>query len=226
MTATLDRPANVASNLRDRVVAQLAECKAQPQANELTVTVAGNTYTLRPLGAWCLDHPEIVRLIADSRRRNQIAYPVIFNVTYAGTLAWIKKRVIDDPERILYGVFNDDGCMVAHAGLATFDWAAGDVEIDNVMRCDDMAPKGLMTHVTNALVQQAYTALGMASVSLRVFGDNHRAIKLYLQCGFQPVESIPVTCVFSDTGLTWQPQGSFVSGQTYRIFLRMKHDKR
>ena len=59
--------------------------------------------------------------------------------------------------------------------------------------------------------------LGLPSVSLRVFGDNHLAIKLYLQCGFQPVESIPVTCVFSDTGLTWQPQESFVSGQTYRI---------
>jgi RimJ/RimL family protein N-acetyltransferase len=164
--------------------------------------------------------------MADSRRRNQIAFPAIFNVTYAGTLAWFKKRVIEDPERILYGVFNAEGCMVAHAGLATFDWSAADVEIDNVMRCDDTAPKGLMTQVTNALVQHAYRTLGLASVSLRVFGDNHRAIKLYMQCGFQPVESIPLTCVFNDTGLSWQHQDNFVSGQTFRIFLRMKHDQR
>ena len=226
MTATLERSTNVASNLRDRVIAQLAVCKAKPQASELTVGVAGQTYTLRPLGAWCLDHPEIVRLIADSRRRNQIAFPAIFNVTYAGTLAWFKKRVIEDPERILFGVFNADGCMVAHAGLATFDWGANDVEIDNVMRCDDTAPKGLMTHVTNALVRHAYDTLGLTSVSLRVFGDNHRAIKLYMQCGFRPVESIPLTCVFNESGLSWQQQDNFASGQTFRIFLRMKHDKR
>jgi RimJ/RimL family protein N-acetyltransferase len=226
MTATLERPSKIASALKEDVVAQIAECKAKPQANGLTVTVAGNAYTLRPLGTWCLDHPEIVRLIADSRRRNQIAFPAIFNVTYAGTLAWFKKRVIEDPERILYGVFNADGCMVAHAGLATFDWAARDVEIDNVMRCDDAAPRGLMTHVTNVLVQHAYEALGLKSVSLRVFGDNHRAIKLYMQCGFVPVESIPLTCVFNDAGLTWQQQDQFTSGQTFRIFLRMKHDQR
>jgi RimJ/RimL family protein N-acetyltransferase len=226
MTATLERSTSSTSVLKNRILAQLAECKAKPQANELTITAAGQNYTLRPLGAWCLEHPEIVRLIADSRRRNQIAFPAIFNVTYAGTLAWFKKRVIEDPERILYGVFNADGCMVAHAGLATFDWTAGDGEIDNVMRCDDTAPKGLMTHVTNALVQHAYETLGLNSVSLRVFGDNHRAIKLYMQCGFVPVESIPLTCVFNDAGLSWQQQDQFTSDQTFRIFLRMKHEQR
>jgi RimJ/RimL family protein N-acetyltransferase len=226
MAATLERPSTAQCELKDRIVAELAECKANSQANELTVSTAGQTYMLRPLGAWCLAQPEIVRLIADSRRRNQIAFPAIFNVTYAGTLAWFKKRVIEDPERILYGVFNTDGCMVAHAGLATFDWSAADGEIDNVMRCDDTAPKGLMTHVTNALVQHAYDSLGLTSVSLRVFGDNHRAIKLYMQCGFKPVESIPLTCVFNDAGLSWQQQDQFASGQTFRIFLRMKHDKR
>ena len=226
MTATLERPKSISNALQDRVIAQLAACKANPQANELAAAIAGSVYTLRPLGAWCLDSPEIVRLIADSRRRNQIAFPAIFNVTYAGTLAWFKKRVIEDPERILYGVFNADGCMVAHAGLATFDWTAGDGEIDNVMRCDDTAPKGLMTHVTNALVQHAYESLGLKSVSLRVFGDNHRAIKLYMQCGFVPVESIPLTCVFNEAGLSWQQQDHFVSGLTFRIFLRMKHEQR
>jgi RimJ/RimL family protein N-acetyltransferase len=226
MTATLERPRVASSDLKDRVIAELARCKAKPQANGLTVSAAGQSFELRPLGEWCLAQPEIVRLIADARRRNQIAFPAIFNVTYTGTLAWFKKRVIEDPERILYGVFNAEGCMVAHAGLATFDWSAGDVEIDNVMRCDDTAPKGLMTHVTNTLVQHAYHALGLTSVSLRVFGDNHRAIKLYMQCGFQPVESIPLTCVFNDTGLSWQHQDNFESGQTFRIFLRMKHDQR
>jgi RimJ/RimL family protein N-acetyltransferase len=226
MTATLQRPLNVQSALRDRVVRQIADWKSNPEANELSIGVAGETYSLRPLGAWCLQQPEIIRLIADSRRRHQIGFPVIFNVTYSGTLAWTKKRVIEDAERILYGVFNTDGCMVAHAGLATFDWSVADVEIDNVMRCDETAPKGLMTEITKSLVQHAYQNLGLSSVSLRVFGDNHRAIKLYMQCGFQPIESIPLTCVFNETGLSWQPQDSFESGKTFRIFLRMKHDKR
>jgi len=223
MAATLERSPVATSEYQRRVVAIFAACKANPRAHEFALNIPDYPCVLRPLGTWCLGQPEIIRLIADSRQRNQIAFPAIFNVTFAGTLAWFKKRVIEDSERILYGVFDTDGCMVAHAGYATFDWTAGDGEIDNVMRCDDTAPKGMMTQVTNALVRHAYDQLGLASVSLRVFGDNHRAIKLYMQCGFVPVESIPLTCVFNDAGLSWQHQDSFESGKTFRIFLRMKH---
>jgi RimJ/RimL family protein N-acetyltransferase len=226
MSATLERPSTALNDFQSRVVAHLAACKDNPCKHEIPLEVHGERYLLRPLGAWCLEQPEIIRLIADSRRRNQIAFPAIFNVTYSGTLAWFKKRVIEDSERLLYGVFNADGCMIAHAGFATFDWQASDGEIDNVMRCDDAAPKGLMTHVTKALVRYAYDALHLASVSLRVFGDNHRAIKLYMACGFVPVESIPLGCTFNEAGLSWQPQDHFESGTTFRIFLRMKHDKR
>lgn len=226
MTATLERPTTTPNARQTRTLAHLATCKEQPRSHEIKLEVPGYPCVLRPLGAWCLDHPEIIRLIADSRRRNQIAFPAIFNLTYEGTLAWFKKRVIEDPERILYGVFDANGCMVAHAGYATFDWTSGDGEIDNVMRCDDTAPKGLMTHVTQALLNYAYDTLGLASVSLRVFGDNHRAIKLYMSCGFTPVESIPLTCVFNDAGLSWQSLDSFQSSKTFRIFLRMKHDQR
>jgi RimJ/RimL family protein N-acetyltransferase len=210
--------------LREQIIAHFAACKASPREHEIALAEPG--YVLRPLGSWCLDQPEIIRLIADSRRRNQIAFPAIFNVTYNGTLAWFHKRVIDDPERLLYGVFNADGCLVAHSGYATFDWSAGDGEIDNVMRCDDTAPKGLMRHVTAALLDHAYRTLGLSSMSLRVFGDNYRAIRLYMHCGFVPVESIPLTCVFNEGGLAWQQQESFQSGSTFRIFLRMKHDRR
>jgi RimJ/RimL family protein N-acetyltransferase len=226
MAATLERPSPVTNDVQARIVAHLAACKANPRGHEIAFEVAGQSCVLRPLGAWCLEQPEIIRLIADSRRRNQIAFPAIFNVTYAGTLAWFKKRVIEDPERLLYGVFNAEGCMLAHAGYATFDWSNVDGEIDNVMRCDDSAPKGLMTHVTQQLVSHAYATLGLQSLSLRVFGDNWRAMKLYLACGFKPVESLPLTCTFNEAGLSWQPQDAFESGHTFRIFLRMKHDKR
>ena len=226
MSATLDQSSTHVSDLSQRVLSHIAACKEYPRTHELPLSVEGYPCTLRPLGAWCLDHPEIIRLIADSRRRNQIAFPAIFNVTYAGTLAWFNKRVIEDPERILYGAFNADGCMVAHAGYATFDWTTGDGEIDNVMRCDDSAPKGLMTHVSRTLINYAYETLGLESLSLRVFGDNYRAIRLYMACGFQPVESIPLACTFTEGGVSWQTQDTFESGQTFRIFLRMKHDKR
>lgn len=225
MTATLEHPRATSSADQHRILAHIAACKKGPREHEIALDVPNYPCVLRPLGAWCLEQPEIVRLIADSRRRNQIAFPAIFNVTYGGTLAWFKKRVIEDAERILYGVFNPDGCMVAHAGYATFDWSSLDGEIDNVMRCDDTAPRGLMTHVSNKLLEYAYETLGLQSMSLRVFGDNYRAIKLYMACGFKPVESIPLTCVFNDAGLSWQALDQFESDKTFRIFLRMKHDR-
>jgi RimJ/RimL family protein N-acetyltransferase len=97
------------------------------------------------------------------------------------------------------------------------------VEIDNVMR-GDTGLAGLMTYVTNRLVDFAYSDFGMNSVSLKVFGDNHRAVQLYLRCGFRPAESIPMGCEMTETEVRWVKQPQFVSGQTYRIFLRMIHE--
>jgi RimJ/RimL family protein N-acetyltransferase len=226
MTATFSATTtNHKNNLCERVTSQLAMWKEQPSQYEIKLDFPGYPCTLRPLGAWCLEQPEIVKHIADWRRKNQIAFPAIFNVTYAGTLAWFNKRVIEDSERVLFGVFDSHNCMVAHAGYATFNWETGDGEVDNIMRGDDSAPKGLMTAVVSKLVSHAYANLGLNSVSLRVFGDNWRAIKMYKQCGFQPVESIPLTCVFNESGLSWQQLDSYHTSQTFRIFLRMKHEQ-
>jgi RimJ/RimL family protein N-acetyltransferase len=210
--------------LQQRVVSHLATCKTTLQNHELPIAVGDAHFVLRPMAAWCLEQPELIRHLTEWRKRNQMAFPSIFNVTFAGTLAWFKQRVVEDPERLLFGVFDAHDCLVAHAGLATFDWTTGDCEIDNVMRGDDAAPKGLMTAVVRRLVAYAYQELGLQSVSLRVFGDNWRAIKLYQNCGFLPVESLPVECVFTATGVNWKTCSEFVSGKTVRIFLRMKHE--
>ncbi len=207
---------------KSAVMALIRACKDDPKAHTLQLPSL-EVARLVPLGAWVLKRPELVEQFAQWRRNNQHAYPTVFNVTFEGTRRWTQARVIDDPERILFGVFDWQDRMIGHAGLATFDWAAGDVEIDNVMRGDSMH-KGLMTVVTNRLVEFAYRQFGVQSVSLKVFGDNHRAVQLYLRCGFKAVESIPMGCEFTDGEIRWIAQKQFRSGQTFRIFLRMTHD--
>ena len=170
-----------------------------------------------------LARPEIIEQFALWRKNNQHAYPTIFNVTLEGTKRWTQVRVIDDPERILFGVFDWQDRMIAHAGLATFDWQTGDVEIDNVMR-GIAYHKGLMTAVTNRLTEFAYREFAASSVSLKVFGDNHRAVQLYMRCGFKPVEAIPMGCEFTPTEIRWVAQPRFSPNSTYRIFLRMTHE--
>ena len=204
------------------VLALIRACKDDPKSHTLqlpTLEVA----RLVPLGPWVLDRPELIEQFAQWRKNNQHAYPTIFNVTLEGTRRWTQARVIDDAERLLFGIFDWQDRMMGHIGLATFDWDAGDVEIDNVMRGDSIH-KGLMTVATDRLVEFAYRQFGMQSVSLKVFGDNHRALQLYLRCGFRAVESIPMGCEFTDTEIRWVHQEHFTSGKTFRIFLRMTHD--
>ncbi len=204
------------------VLALIRECKDDPKAHTLQLPSL-EVARLVPLGPWMLTRPELVEQFAQWRKNNQHAYPSIFNVTLEGTRRWTQARVIDDPERILFGVFDWQDRMLGHAGLATFDWDTGDVEIDNVMRGDSLH-KGLMTVVTNRLVEFAYRQFGVQSVSLKVFGDNFRAVQLYLRCGFKAVGSIPMGCEFTDTEIRWVAQKQFTSGQTFRIFLRMIHE--
>jgi perosamine synthetase len=208
---------------KNRIRSLICQCKLEPRSHELSLAGALSSLRLVPLGPWILKRPEILELLTVWRRNNQHAYPTVFNVTVEGTTRWAQARIIDDPERILFGVFDQKDQMIAHAGLATFDWEQGDVEIDNVMR-GDAGHKGLMTAVTNRLVEFAYDEFGMKSVSLKVFGDNYRAVQLYLRCGFRPVGSIPMGCEMTETEVRWVAQSQFVPGQTYRIFLRMTHE--
>ncbi|MNY07253.1 hypothetical protein D3C86_1400490 [compost metagenome] len=197
--------------------------KDDPDGNRLCTTVDGETFDLVPLGSWALARPELIKLIADWRAEHSLAFPSIFKVTFDGTRKWFEKRVIEDPERILFAILDRNGCMVGHIGVATFDWVAGDCEIDNVMRGDSNISKGLMTSVTNTLVKFMYEKLGAKTVSLRVFGDNWRAIALYNRCGFTPYKSTPMSCEFNDAGITWKELPTFDPQNTNRIFLKMRH---
>ena len=201
----------------------LQDHKTNPDGHRLSVAVDGETFDLMPFGAWALTRPELIKLIADWREKHSMAFPSIFKVTFEGTKKWFEKRVLEDPERILFAILDRNGCMVGHIGVATFDWNTGDCEIDNVMRGDSNAPKGLMTAATNTMVDFMYGKLGAKTVSLRVFGDNWRAIALYNRCGFTPFKSIPMTCEFSDAGVTWKELPVFDHQNTNRIFLTMRH---
>ena len=93
------------------------------------------------------------------------------------------------------------------------------------MKGDPNLEKGVLREATRQLVDFAYTVLEMSSVSLRVFGDNYRAIRLYQNCDFSVVDSIPMTLEFEGDTVHWREVVGNKNKVVHRIFIKMVHTR-
>lgn len=130
------------------------------------------------------DNERIIELLAKWREENQFAFPTRFKVTKEGTKKWLLNNVIRDNSKILFMIKLLNGDYVGHMGLATFDFQNKSCEIDNIMKGDPSAPKGLMTSALRSLIHWTFKNLELNDIYLRVFYDNAGAIRLYKRVGF------------------------------------------
>lgn len=148
--------------------------------------------TLLPL---CEVHVGDIRLNADLtswRSENQTAYPTRFPVTEEGTAKWLRSRLLDVEDRILFLVIDQYGNRVGHLGFAGCINDACMMEVDNVVRGVSKLAPGIMQTALSTLMEWARTTIGPAGFFLRVFEDNTRAVSFYKRQGFTTVESIPL----------------------------------
>ena len=146
---------------------------------------------LKPITISCVNDSIIIKLLAKWREINFDSYPTQFKVTEEGTKIWLDEQVIKKSDRVLFFVYDRTGKIIGHMGLASFDYRHKFCEIDNVVRGSD-EEKGLMTLSLKALIKWALENLGIEYLSLRVFSDNTRAIKLYARVGFHEIKRIPL----------------------------------
>ena len=138
---------------------------------------------LVPIGK---QHEASAKAIADFaawRDAHQYAYPTRFPVTKEGTACWLRRQVINNPDRILFMILDGVGQPVGHIGLLLDDERPEVLEIDNVLRGEEDNP-GIMGEALSALIEWAGNVLFMDCFFLKVLKSNEHAVRFYLGRGF------------------------------------------
>ncbi|MBW0161204.1 MAG: aminotransferase class I/II-fold pyridoxal phosphate-dependent enzyme [Sediminibacterium sp. Gen4] len=139
---------------------------------------------LVPLTGIHLNNDEILESLWSWREEHYYAYPSRNKTTIESTRNWIQKAVIDNPDRILFLIYDERQKFVGHAGFADAGNADCELEFDNILRGDKTARKGLMADVMATLENWARTVLFPNGFYLRVLESNKHAVTFYNKIGF------------------------------------------
>jgi perosamine synthetase len=135
---------------------------------------------------------DLLQKLTDWRNANVGVYPSQFVASFESTKAWLKDRLLDVPDRMLFLVTNNQGHLVGHIG---FNGCLNDdflFEVDNVIRGETESGKGIFSHAMQALTEWARKTLNVGGFFLRVMDDNPHAIAFYARNGFVEEARIPL----------------------------------
>lgn len=147
----------------------------------------------------------LIGLLAAWRERNMDVYPTQFAVTLEGTATWLRQRVLDVPDRIMFIVTSPDGRPVGHAGVADALSDGASVRVDNVIRGADDAPPGIMRGAVAMLLAWVQRTLAPERIWIKVFSDNEIAIRFFRRLGFTDSGLIPLRRVEHDGRVSFVP---------------------
>jgi len=133
----------------------------------------------------------LIQLLAKWRDKNSFAYPTQFPVTIDGTAKWLRSKLLDIEDRILFLVLDKYSNRIGHLGFANAINDDCEMEVDNVVRGESLNA-GIMSIAMEALLNWADEMIAPKSVILKVFGDNEHAIRFYEKLGFHKTQSIPL----------------------------------
>lgn len=126
------------------------------------------------------------------RSENAFAYPSQFPVTIQGTKDWLRSRLLDVQDRLLFLVLDRYGKPIGHLGFANAMNEVAEIEVDNILRGVKNVAPGIMSSAMKALLNWIEETLGPRSIYLKVFSDNDHAIRFYHNLGFKDDYLIPL----------------------------------
>ncbi len=204
-------PARAVSAFHANVLAEFAFLKAAASVLDATARaepIGDFNALLLPVCELHATDDALVALLSRWRRENQHAYPTRFTVTDEGTKTWLRRGVLDVPDRQLFLVLDRHGYPAGHLGFANCLHDQCVMEIDNVVRGSPTAPKGLMTAALETMLAWAHRTLWPDSFSLRVLASNSHAVAFYRKRGFSECQREPLRSDVQGDRTTLVPQNS------------------
>ena len=159
---------------------------------------------------------DMIDLLGRWRKENEAFFLSSFPVTYERTLSWYHKHLMDKPDRLLF-VIRAANAYVGHVGLFRFDYAARSCEIDNIVRGEKSHP-GIMGAAILAMMKWGKETLGIEGYTLKVLGDNERAVRLYKKLGYGETGRIPLLLLNGKDGPEWVEAPADWQGKAERYY--------
>ena len=203
MVLVLEHEKNKCTSRNSRYIAEHFNLKSSQDYSEVVVKaipLEKGFGMLLPLSLFHLDDEVMIELLANWRKENEKFFPSQFNVTYLGTKKWLQTQVIENEDRILFLVLDKRGKPVAHLGFAGALGEERNLEVDNVVRGDKLATKGIMSEAVKSLIKYAQEALFPNEIFLKTLADNSHAINFYTKLGFVEGNKIPIKKIKTHEG--------------------------
>lgn len=167
----------------------------------------------------CIEKAEIVNLFSRWRKENEFWFQATFPVTNAGTKVWLKNKLIEETNRLLFLIeINNE--YIGHVGLWKFDFGKKACEIDNIVRGENKYP-GIMYFAIDLLQTWARSTLNIRDFYLQTYLENIKAINLYKKLGYEIVKSEPVINVNEGLRAEWVLAPDNYSGKIERHQIQM-----
>jgi RimJ/RimL family protein N-acetyltransferase len=209
-----------------RIHAVLREAKEKPTSWRTAIPLQLNGHLaarLEPVTTADARQEVFIDLLAQWRAASADYFPTQFPVTREGTRRWLIEQVLQIPDRILFWIRGDhDGACLGHIGLFHLDAAQSRIELDNVVRGRSGILPGVMEASVQSLMRWTAQHLGVDTMSLRVFADNLRAVRLYDRCGFATAQEIPLVKLHEGPVTRWVEQSDHPGLRSERRFLVME----
>jgi perosamine synthetase len=180
---------------RAAVRAEFAFMKSAATLEELaarSIPLADGAGMLVPVCELHAGDERLIGLLGSWRDESAFAFPTQFPVTRDGTATWLRRGLLDVPDRILFLVQDRFGHTVGHLGFAAADNPDRSLEVDNVVRGEKAVQPGLMGVALEGLLAWGEDCFRPARIHLRVFADNEHAIGFYRRLGFRDTARSPL----------------------------------
>lgn len=181
---------------------------------------------LIPLSHIHLPNDQLIDRLGEWRASAANAYPTRFPVTREGTRRWAQQGVLETPDRLLFLIHDEAGGMIGHCGLAHGFNDAGIVELDNVLRGEASARKGIMREAVEAVEKWAFGVLFAKGIVLRVLASNPHAVKFYETIGYAERERQPLKLIVSGVTESLVPAEAGESADDSFVLMESVTEKR
>lgn len=139
---------------------------------------------LVPLSYLHLEDEQLVVKLGSWRKAASFAYPTRFPVTDEGTHRWMKDSVLDKEDRLLFLIHDEVGRLVGHVGFANGYNDKGLLELDNILRGESFARRGIISESVIALQNWGRKVIFAEAFYLRVLDSNSHAVTFYKKLGY------------------------------------------
>jgi perosamine synthetase len=207
------------------VKTQFAKLKHINQFDELvscSIRLKDNRGYLLCVSELYADDDDVITMLA-KWRREATAFRDQFKATFDSTKSWLRKFLLDVPDRILFFVLDRHGKAIGHLGFAHALNDQGLMEVDNVIRGVKSVEPGLMAAAMQSLIDWAVQAISPSGFYLRTLDENTHAIDFYIRLGFMVDQKQPMRRIKEGDEIKYVPQDERDDNPPDEIVVYMKY---